>query len=71
MTRFDKRPTTTGFIYDSVTGRNLARLDSDGDIYFWYTECETERKIGTATRDGKVYSLDGEFTGQYLRELHM
>ena len=55
--------------YAPLTGHNFARLDSVGDIYCCDTDSDTERKIWTATRDGKLYDLDGEFTGRYLRDL--
>ena len=61
---------TTGFIYDPQTGHNTARLTSDGFLYLYDPETGTEKKIGTATRDGKLYDLDGKFTGLYLRDLH-
>jgi hypothetical protein len=32
-------------------------------------ENDTKKKIGTASRDGKVYDLEGNFTGLYLRDL--
>jgi hypothetical protein len=69
-TGFAQRPTTTGYIYDPQTGRNSAWLDSDGDIYCYDAETDTKKKIGTATRDGKLYDLDGKFTGLHLRDLH-
>lgn len=68
-TGFAERPMTTGFIYDPLTGHNLARLDSVGDIYSCDIE-GNEAKFATATRDGKLYGLDGNFTGLYLRDLH-
>ncbi len=68
-TGFAGRPTTTGFIYDRWTGHNYARVDSLGDVYCYDAESDTERKIGTATHDGKLIDLDGKFTGSYLRDL--
>jgi hypothetical protein len=67
-TGFAMRPTTIGFIYDSLTGHNFAQLDSAGNIYRYDTDSDTERKFWTATRDRKLYDLDGKFTGHYLRE---
>ena len=57
---------TTGFIYDTLTGHNFARLDSDGNVYC----CNTGEKFATAARDGKLHDLNGEFTGLYLGDLH-
>jgi hypothetical protein len=68
-TAFAERPRTTGFIYDPVTGHNYARLDSEGNIFSCDIEGE-KAKMATATRDGKLYDLDGNFTGLYLSELH-
>lgn len=61
---------TTGFIYNPQTGDNIARLTIDGDFIWYDPETDTEKKIGTATRDGKLYDLDGKFTDLYLRDLH-
>lgn len=67
-TGFSVRPITTGFIYHPLTGHNFARLDSVGDIYSCDIE-GNEAKFATATRNGKLYDLDGNFTGLYLRDL--
>lgn len=68
-TTFAERPRITGFIYDPVTGHNVAQLDSVGDIYGRDGEGKV-RKIASATREGKLYDLEGNFTGLYLGELH-
>lgn len=57
---------TTGYIYDPQTGRNAAWLDSNGDVH----DGATGEKIYTATREGKLYELDGTFTGSYLGDLN-
>lgn len=57
---------TTGYIYDPQTGRNAAWLNSAGDVH----DGVTGEKIYTATPDGKLYELDGTFTGSYLSDLN-
>ena len=61
---------TTAYIGDPLTGDNSMWLTSDGSVYWYDAEKDIEKKIGTATRDGKLHDLDGEFTGLYLRDLH-
>ena len=56
---------TTGYIYDPQTGHNAAWLDSNGDVH----DGSTGEKIYKATRDGKLFNLDGTFTGSYLTDL--
>jgi hypothetical protein len=67
---FSLPPTTTGYIYDPLTGDNSMWLTSDGNVYWYDAENDTKKKIATASRDGKLYDLDGEFTGLYLQGLH-
>lgn len=68
-TGFAVRPWTRGYIYNRQTGANFARLDSDGNIFCCDADY-AEKKIGTATRDGKVCDLDGQFIGVYLSDLY-
>jgi hypothetical protein len=57
---------TTGYIYDPQTGHSAAWLDSNGAVH----SSVTGEKIYTATRDGKLYDLDGTFTGLHLADLN-
>jgi hypothetical protein len=69
-TAFASPPTTTAYIYDPLTGENSMWLTSDGIVYWYDAENDTKKKIGTATRDGKLLDLDGQFTGLYLKDLY-
>jgi hypothetical protein len=69
MTEFVSPPRTTGYIYDPVTGDNSMWLTSDGNVRWHDVEKDTQKNIGTATRDGKLYDSKGNFTGLYLRDL--
>ena len=66
---FVGQPRTTGFIFHPLTGHYYARLDNVGDVYCYDAQSDNESKIGTATRNGKLLDLNGDFTGICLRDL--
>ena len=51
------------FIYDGISGRQLAWIDND-ELF----SAESGQKFATV-RDGELYSLDGERLGLHLRSL--
>jgi hypothetical protein len=53
---------TKGFIWDHETGKQMAWID-DNDAVF---SAKTGEKVAT-TRDGQLYSLEGEPLKIYLR----
>jgi hypothetical protein len=54
----------TSFIWDRRSGKQIAWIENDHDVY----SVVTKRKFATV-RDGKLYSLSGEFLNRKDREL--
>ena len=52
--------TITGYIYDPVSGKSLARIENDTDVID--VTVRDGGKIATV-RDGKLYDLRGELLG--------
>jgi len=51
------------FIYDGITGRQLAWIDNNGVVF----NVDGQKRM--TARDGELYSLDGERLGLHLRSL--
>ena len=52
--------TTTGYIYDPINGRNVARIENDVDVID--TTIPKGSKIAIL-RNGNIYDLKGELLG--------
>jgi hypothetical protein len=55
----------TSFIWDRQSGKQIAWIKNDHDVY----SVVTKRKFATV-RDGKLYSLSGEFLNVHLDNLY-
>ena len=55
----------TSFIWDRQSGKQIAWIENDHDVY----SVVTKRKFATV-RDGKLYSLSGEFLNVHLDNLY-
>ncbi len=69
-TRFAEQPRIVGYIPDPQTGRRYMWLESDGNVYCFDAERDETRKIASATKDGALFDLNGQCTGDYLKDLH-
>jgi len=55
----------TRFIWDRQSGKQIAWIENDHDVY----SVVAKRKFATV-RDGKLYSLSGEFLNVHLDNLY-
>jgi|GEM_PF-4906828 hypothetical protein len=53
-------------IWDRRTGKQIGWVDNGRDVY----NLTTEHKFATLGENGSLYSLDGEFLGLHLENLH-
>ena len=56
---------STGFIWDRKSGKQIAWIEKDRDVY----SVVTKQKFATV-RDGKLYALNGQFLNVHLENLH-
>ena len=56
---------STGFIWDQKSGKQIAWIENDYDVY----SVATKQKFATV-RDGRLYALNGQFLNVHLENLH-
>lgn len=69
-TEFAEQPRIVGYIPDPQTGQRYMWLESDGNIYCFDAEHDVAKKVASVTEDRAVLDLNGQRTGDYLKDLH-